>query len=561
MRKKLFAVIMSAMMMITFMPTMAFAAWTDGTYSCKVTDWKDYSEATVEFTRTTPTADTYSKNISTVRTAVVDSTTPTNLKFKGNINARVKGVATTELSAQANYFDLDAASVTEISGQALPANGRISLATAKAMFGEKFEKTVDVTKVTFGVPSYVSNAKNVWKEASGATSPDMTFADMKADFNKTQLATAGFKFQLVAPAFDSSKIYTENQSFELTVLATYDKDSNGEYVRFLGSLPTVKITVLKESKKLDNFNDSSFIYKDNFNEYYDGAEHTIEQIDVPGFTSTFELYNNKTGKYEAVDAVKVKNAGAYGIKATVKETATGNTKTIPFTRNVKKADALKYGFKTTGNVKVAGTFDPSKYVAVEYVKDTNTTATADAKNKSSKKAYAKEKAEVLKYVNEAYNIVKEDNGDGKTLCTLEKKEAKDFAAANTKYAELLANYDDCTLGLDDTATFEVVCSIDFTKAPFTKTFKAKKGKLPKNKTIQVKAKASDGRTLVYKLTKGAGKIVINKSTGKITVKKGLKKGTYKVGVHAIDINTYGQINAYGANVQIENSYTLKIKVK
>ena len=28
MRKKLFAVIMSAMMMITFMPTMAFATWT-----------------------------------------------------------------------------------------------------------------------------------------------------------------------------------------------------------------------------------------------------------------------------------------------------------------------------------------------------------------------------------------------------------------------------------------------------------------------------------------------------------------------------------------------------
>ena len=517
MRKKLFAVIMSAMMMITFMPTMAFA----DTYTASVTNWYDYSKADLKYVNSTDSADTYTEDgVATVRKA--DDGT-----FNGTNPVYVKGHTTLATS----YYDFNFAKVTLSST-------RISLQAAQAMFGPKFEKDY-AAGLTFSVPTYVSNYSTPLTTPNPAAGLEVIGDQTKA-LDVAALSADGYKFKVVAPNYDFDKKYTEDQTFELAVVPTFTNPT----VKFIGSVPKVKLTIKKESASAGA---AEFAYADKFKGVYDGSEHTWEQVAMSGVTSTYEVFNRSTGAYDKVDSVKVKNAGTYNLKVTTKDSK--NTVETTPALEVKKANKLVFGFKGT-SFNVAGKVEPEKYVTLNQV---TSDATANA---ATTKAMAKDKATILAFVKEAYDVEVVDNGAGTYVATLKVKEAKDYAAAVKKYAELFDNYNGLDLSASQTATFNVVCSIDFTKAPLSKVYKAKKGKLPKNKTFKIQAKASDGRTLVYKLTKGAGKIVINKATGKVTVKKGLKKGTYKVGVYAIDIDTYG-----AGEHQIDNSYTLKIKVK
>lgn len=125
-----------------------------------------------------------------------------------------------------------------------------------------------------------------------------------------------------------------------------------------------------------------------------------------------------------------------------------------------------------------------------------------------------------------------------------------------------------TVTIEGKGNYAGFMSREFTiaKAPQTiaaknvkKTYKAKKGKLPKAKTIKLKkaAKVSAGTTVAYKKANkiGGSKIKVNAKTGKLTAKKGLKKGTFKVKVKLTAAEDANHLAAKAKKIAV------KIKVK
>ena len=547
MRKKLFAVIMSAMMMITFMPTMAFAGIDSGSAS-----WND-SYSHVAWTETTGgekedfdcDANRYPATGTTGSMTKVDGTVAV-----GDFNGWMKAIPKKSVSGleSVEYRDFSAATITKLTNgtDTIDVSGKITYADAVKLFGENFDKDADVAEVKFTVPAYALNRDKAWEGHE-----ENTVADMEATANANMLAAsgAGYSFSVVAPAFNAEKMFTENQTFDLVVLV--DADQN--HYKSIGK-PSLKLTVKKDKAEagkatyLWDGKDLSTTY------YYDGAEHKITQKAMTGVSSTYKMFSRKTGNYENVtgDAVVVKNVAKYYIAPTQKD-ATATKKIEPeLTPQIKESCSAQATFKGTAGLnntfsyKVAGKFDAKEYVTINAVDVVpNQKKAANAAIKADQKAIAA-------YLYELYDVVVDEDN----IASFELREGVEKSVVDKKYAELLANYGDITVDTTATAKFKVIDDITFTKAPLTKTFKAKNGKLSKAKKFAVKAKAASGATLVYKVKSGAGKIVINRTTGKVTVKKGLKKGTYKVTVKAITLDSFGK-----GDEEIFDSYTLKIKVK
>ena len=550
MRKKLFAVIMSAMMMITFMPTMAFAAWnTDKTV------W-DEGLATESAAKTV-----------IVGTSKVDGELQgwDGKVYRVAVNGSNQIIAGSCTMASDYWYDLEHSYVSQVGTGAAWGSAVVNrnYAQAKALFGTtdlwNLDSELNVTKINLTKPEV-----DFYIAESGVTSLDgKTVSNAKnIDVAEKPLSSTDWNDLLETPTittpngYDKDLEFVEDQPFELSV-TTIVKAGKADFIK--GEVPSRNLNVTKSTadKSKAVFTLAGNVIGSGDHVAYNGKEVKFCQKALEGVTSTYQLKNKKTGKYETVsaDSVKVKNVGLYQLKITTKDSKGSKTQSFHFYIDQVCDPAVEFKGST---IDVAGTFDAYKYldVTVDAVYDVDGDSDTDAEYKAAKKAINADKKQILAYVKEAFNIELEDQGDGVKYATIEPKELDSAAkkALKEKYADILGNYD--SFDTSDTATFKVIDNITFTKAPLAKTYKAKKGKLPKNKTFYVKAKAASGSTLVYKIKKGAGKIVVNANTGKVTVKKGLKKGTYKVGVYAVTVDTFNETDKW-----VEDHYTLKIKVK
>jgi hypothetical protein len=320
---------------------------------------------------------------------------------------------------------------------------------------------------------------------------------------------------------------------------------------------------------------------------YDGAEHTIVMKPLAGYDVLYTVFNKKTGHEDAVEGnvVKVKDVLAEDmtVTATVSDTATaGKTDKQTFTfKGVNASPAGKPSYQWAANTdmpyQIADNveYDPYDYVVVKE----NTSGSTDAIKKADKAA-AKANADLLKdFFKDYYGITATPNAVKNSGNTTVKFVVGDYsvkkaADVDAKYAQMLRNFNinptsDSAVQnpgfgtLSDTQITlipaEDFFEIEFVNSPTVKTYKVgKKAKgLKKAKSFTVKAKATNGDAVSYKLINAPEKIVINKTTGKITCKKGLKKGTYKIKVKAYVAKSY----TWSGSTYPYETQSITIKVK
>ena len=555
MRKKLFAVIMSVMMMVTFMPAMAFAnSTTDG--------WNE------DFTK-------YEKG--DVSSAKVVKVLSDNFDTTGAIKAIALDRDNNPIAnAAIEYVDYSMVTLESVKyGSASEgAVWKDSVSYENADLFKLLTKVSCEATVRFTLPddSYYAT----WSNGSST----------KAEKGYTKVIKNNWEVEGLGDGeYDTTDIFTA-QSFKLKL--TYK-----------GTLPHTGVLAKKsltvDAKKDVKTSDAIF-YIDGVAKYenlvdhvhnllkrqvvYDGAEHSIEMKEIAGLSVTYKMLNEETGKFDTVEKPVFKNAGEYAYQFTLKtkdeeKTYAVDVKvnyanvTFAFDANDRKGTIQE----TSGNQLVywSTSFDVhAGYNAADYVSPVGI--------KDEEKAAAEtDKALLMEYFNDFYEIkqtprkydTKSVDAVIKPKTTLDDLTAAEKDALVTKYADLFTNYSNktakrsnittaiinadpvkknCTFFVDQTAT-----DINWTKAPLTKTYKYKTLK-KHSKTFKIKAKSSSSEKIVYGLKQGGSMIKINKTSGKVTVKKGLKKGTYNVVVSA---GVWADKN----NNSGSDSYTLKIRVK
>jgi hypothetical protein len=305
---------------------------------------------------------------------------------------------------------------------------------------------------------------------------------------------------------------------------------------------------------------------------YDGAEHTIVMKPMDGYSVSYTVFNKKTGTEDAVSAVTLKDvlAESMTVTATVTDTATaGKTEKETYTfkgvniTSVAKP-SLAWAARTDMPYTIADNqeYDPYAYLVVKAGADTD-----------EAKAAAKANEELLKgFFKDYYGITTETQAvkDPQTGNTVVKFVVGDYSVkkaedVDAKYAAMLADF-----GITDPVTQKFTVpgntsiqlapadeffEIEFINSPTSKSYKAKVLK-KKAKSFKVKAEATNGDAITYKLINAPEKIKINKKTGKITLKKGLKKGTYKITVKAYVAKSYSWSGGYPCEY---HNITIKVK--
>ena len=212
-------------------------------------------------------------------------------------------------------------------------------------------------------------------------------------------------------------------------------------------------------------------------------------------------------------------------------------------------------------IKEGEEYDVNSYV--EMFPATDADKDIAAAYKSAAKA---DEAQWTAYFKDFYDVTATPGAKDPTNITVELAK-KELAPADEetllkKYEALLANYGKVATFADSTSIkvgapdqwFE----IEFKNSPTKKTYKAKVLK-KKAKSFKVKAVATNGEAVNYKLINAPEKIVINKTSGKITLKKGLKKGTYKIRVKAYLPKSYAEKD--GSVIYPSETHDITIKVK
>jgi len=291
---------------------------------------------------------------------------------------------------------------------------------------------------------------------------------------------------------------------------------------------------------------------------YDGTAHKIVNSEVTGWTAAWAVQNEKTGAYDAVEAVELKDAGSVSFRLELTPASTTEKKqTIYGTATVEQADALKLKFKEmatdpkTFNHLVYTGSDPWDYVEAADV------AESDA-------------VEALAFFKEKYTIEVKEAANNPAVKSWTIKPNKDFdadAAAKT-YKTLLNNYNMKADATNDAVTGSIdvqessdptldpnqkADDVTITFAPNKVTYKAKKLK-KKAASFTVEAVAASGKEVSFVMTSPNKKISIDSATGTVTVAKKMKKGTYKVKVKAMTTAGAG----YAAATDVAN-VTIKIK--
>ena len=504
MRKKLFAILMSAMMMVTFMPAMAFA-----TQDVQDAKWAaDGSSVTL--------------NGTTYTAGIVRTFNPVT----GCITAQIPAgtYSTDPAVGYYSFFDLTGATVN-----------CYSYYTSVSAFEGKFDPDEATTTVNLDLvkPSYA--VLPAGQTATTASNITLTSGD----------ATVG-TVHVETPLYDHT--LGGEQSFTLTPVFTPASNANTTVInadKVSGKAVKVAAEQISGDLGYQFYRDGVAIASGNASHDYDGKEHVLTIKTNSNVSVAVKLWNGSA--WVDAESVTVKDVKNYLIKVVKTVTdATGNktvSDPVTYTYRVNAlSNVVGFAFEDYGKTATGG--DKRAFEVVEgynpadYVEVTGVATTAD-------KPLFKE------YFNDFYKFtkttVKNSTVENQAFALDREKIAKLTTAERdalvAKYKTLLANYNITvarttitTNGIlynTDDADFSVnapASDIEWTKAPLTKKYYNKKGTLAKTYTFAVEAKADSKVT--YKLTNGGEMIKIDKNTGKVTVKKGLKVGTYKVYVTA-----------------------------
>ena len=527
MRKKLFAVIMSAMMMITFMPSMAFAATP---VTAKVVKWDaNFDSVEVQLLSGTTVVDTVTAPAVKSWHASDDGSIAATASF-----ANWTDLYTVSNTVAARYYNLTDAKLSNSNG-----------IVAGQMTGDEYLYYNSFINQTTG--AYTSNPLgNYIRFAKPAK--ETNWAASQATHKMISLDNDNLKSNLIITvkpstytAYDADGDY----SFPVSIVR---KNSNINAAKVIGSAPTeqkVKIVFGETSTlsyvpfKAVGAPKGGVLTGDVTSGYnttlpYAGAQNF--EIALKGIKAEYQWYDAKAGDYTAwsTTAPEMKNADTYNFlvrftregKTTYLNGETGTPVTV-----VVEAVPCFVDF-TNYNMTFHEGQEFTKADMVALFMDVVPTYTTQAKkiNLTGEDLATWNKI-VEKYVNVEgiANLVGEYTVYGSYANTL--------AAADTDEAikAFLTNYQ-----IDMSDTFDVYSyngqanlkiaegKNDVTAINQTKTFHVKKAKaLKAKKTFKLSKDVADWGTISYIKLSGNSKISVAKD-GKVTVKKGLKKGKYTV---------------------------------
>ncbi|MBQ0041623.1 MAG: cadherin repeat domain-containing protein [Clostridiales bacterium] len=558
MRKKLFAILMSAMMMVTFMPAMAFAATADITATATAKWAGDYSK--VEYTIT------YTKG-TVVKTKTLEIAAERSFSTTdGKITATPKAVtaaAFDDMGLSAENENVMVAAVAAVDDAKYYydfTNAEVCGKTNWITFSNITDRDEFLKLFNSSGACTVAGIKLVEPEAVAKENKHDVPYVAKVHFDNSNLAGYTINWNtLKETGFDADNLSAQTVTLNGEVVAKTGMSSanlgTSGFPDVVGEYVIADETTLSAVTAEADDITAAFFYVDkvsattgyNATYYYDGAAHTVVMKPVEGIAVKYQLQNNKTKKYADVETPEFKDRGTYNFKAIVTDSKK-NTEEVTFSVTVRQANVY-VALENTPAVYEGQKYEATDFLAETFASDNGASQKAAAADAEALKAYFAEKWEV-KAVADKYNNVK--------LYLLDKT-GIDTAAIEAKYKDLTNNIDlhvtKCTTGVDLTINEgKLENEVEFTVAPTSKTYKAKKLKKAA-KSFTVKAEALSGVAVNYKLINATtSKIKIDKTTGKITLKKGLKKGTYKFKVKA-----YVQAgNGYKAASETQ-SITVKVK--
>jgi hypothetical protein len=562
--RKFITILLSLAIMVTFMPTMAFATVT----------WDDEYK--------TPTSNLTSAGVQKAKYTWSDG-------VSGRIKVQSVWAGTATYGETAGFDDTDNGTkyFYDLDGAKLTADGGKAIATTLTV--SQYQNLFGKLEVTLTQPSYtVETGKTAGKSER-----------ITADANGV--------FRLGAFTFTPDSNYDSAVTTDQDVTISFKKSTNVKSgigddgcEDVLGDLPVIKVTVKADAKKIEQAKfyfdgqDSTKVgltvgtwgNKDfgstPYTVPYDGAAHTLVMTPVEGYSVAWSVFNASTGHYDSVNEVSITDVASkdVSVKATVTKAATATTKAetyaYTFNTNITPQKGATFGFVSDTEMKYAvkeGTeYDPYDFIEVEVPAASDKTDAAKAYRAAVKANEALFKEFFKAYYGVTAVPAKLDANNITFVIGEYSDKVKTGKEVDKKFEQLLANFKTTAKdGFDvDSYThwFEIVpaeewCEIEFTQSPTSKVFSGKstikKGKLKKNKSFTVKATSSNGVAVVYKLINAPEKITIDKNTGKITCKKGLKKGTYKITVKAYVPKTF--YNNVENNIFPQELHNIKIVVK
>lgn len=558
--KKLLAVVLSTAIMLTFMPMMAFAD-APAEVKAKAQFNGDYTKVTVAGYVDTETSEEVPQHTyNTVRTydtnsgAIVVTADPAS-----DVDWPVPQVAT-------SYYDLSVAEFADANSRTLK---------AEYAFGSYTKGSFQYVKLN--VPTYVVN-----KTAQAVFAP---LAYLKANWAGKAVGDEEFDATVRA-----------EQTFTISLEGTYDSQAQDDGIALVGTIPAKAVKV--NAPTADPAQDAQYFF-DNKDAgttgtgasktnpmavYYDGEAHTFTASAVDGWTASYSVFDAQTGKWNptTVTLSEIQKDPTYVKVDWTKAGATApdKTKARYFYVNLKAAGDFVVGFipgeegfngivysVPGSDYDAASYIDASGYVTYRKGMTDEQKAAAKLLDAATEKAVAKNKAALIAWFNELYEIkatVSKSNPNAVDL-EIDTKDltSKERTAIAEKYAATLACFDgfnidpdEATVALNgvDLSDYE----IEFTQAPAKKVIKTKKSKTTKKATIAIKAECKNGTVVKYKLINAPKKnITIDPNTGKITVKKGTPKGTYSFKIKAYIPGSYN----YFDRTSVSEIQNIKVVVK
>ena len=523
MRKKLFAVIMSAMMMITFMPSMAFAA---ETYTVVPYSWN----TDLTTVKVTNAAKTKTYTVSTTK-ELQTSTNKGMIKLEPQKDHSDLETATLE---PMYYYDM---SLMTIGGKLKYSEYDSSIVKGTGLLTNDLDLSANSSQTavefTFKAPTDDKTNAKATASVTKLVNTDVTIYkpnyNAKDNFNDQTLPlSVMFKYCLSSDA-----------------VTTLQPDGTATKPYRINSFAGKSIKITAEKVNLATLNAKAFKVgktevgtNGRFEVTYNGAEQQLAMANLPDVTVAYKLYNVEKGMYEEVANPVVKEAGTYEFTAQATK-GTEKSPEVALTVVVKPAK-IQVGFVPAASTFVE-VYKGSNYKVRELVKFTNIagTTTSDA-YKATAAALVADKAAIDTWFDTNYEV----KLDGVALA---------IAPKEGVVVAKLKNFD-VTEVFSGTLKEVEIKKNDVTACNQTKTFHVKNAKaLKAKKTFKLKGDTCDFGSLTYVKKNGNGKIAVAKD-GKVTVKKGLKKGTYTVKIKVKAVCTDA------ASGYVTDTKTLKVKV-
>ena len=544
MRKKLFAVIMSAMMMITFMPTMAFAA--SYTVNAQIVSWgANYEGAYVDlYTTTAPIAKvksnvwlTSTRDWNTANNGSIDATLASS-KVIGDDTYTFDNAA----SLKATYFDFAGATVVGSDGSEniISANQYVNMIDQTSeVSAPKFKsgftaKDVLGSKIKFVKPSYLPAAST----ASQLGDYDALIGEDKACDIDVELQ----KYQLYdnVSYLTFPVVFTQNHANNnggINAINLGGDARNHKVYLGVDNVKSIKVKMAGAKEQPYTVGSSTTITT-----HYCAADQAFTVTN----TGVTVKYSNDFGVTWGDKAPEMVKAGDY--KFMIKVSKTGVDDAIGTVKVKVEKNTLDLLAK-----KALINLEPGKKATPANVASFKVRDYADELSAyKSVDVFEADKA-MAKTIFDKYVILTDSFPTQNSMANYaedidDDEVCIDFASllkdskTDKDLAAFLENY-----GLNDD---DFDC--DVTYAAFgndiTAPNKTVTCKSNKKKVYTLKAKADYGTCTYTKMnTAGGSKIKVAKS-GKVTIKKGLKKKTYSVKI---------KVKAPGAKATM----TLKVKVK